>query len=276
MKELFRLGNISIYLFGVTIALGILAGIGIMLKEAKRKELNTEKMYDLVMYTIIVAMVGARLYYVLAFNPKYYLKNPMEILLVHQGGLSIQGALIAGILVALWYVRKNNLNFWKVADTFAPGIILGQAIGRIGCDVFGIPMKTIYPWGVRVGSQILHPAQLYEVFLDLILFTYLWKGRGKSKYNGEIFIKYIIGFSINRGIVEFFRTNPMVFKPFSIAHVTSLIIIIIALIVNQKIKSKSLEEKEIVANNTVTVGFADYSLILGIAVIGTWFYYFIH
>jgi len=276
LKEIFRIGNVSIYLFGITIALGMLAGLWVMLKEAKRKELNNDKMFDLVLYTILVGLVGARLYYVFAFNPKYYLKNPVEILFVHQGGLSIQGALIGGILVAIWYIRKNGLNFWKVADTFAPGIIIGQAIGRIGCDVFGIPMKTIYPWGIKVGSQILHPAQLYEVFLNLILFTYLWTGRGKSKYNGETFIKYIIGFSIIRAIVEFFRTNPIVYKPFTIAHVTSLVIIIIALIVNKKIKNKSHNEQEIVANSTATVGFADYSLIFSIAVIGTWLYYFIH
>ena len=254
----------------------MLAGLWIMLKEAKRKELDINKIFDLVTYTILAGLIGARLYYVLAFDFKYYLKNPTEILFVHQGGLSIQGALIGGILVAVWYIRKNNLHFWKIADTFAPGIILGQVIGRIGCDVFGVPMKTIYPWGIKVGSQILHPAQLYEVFLNLILLTYLWASRGKSKYNGEIFIKYMIGFSINRAIVEFYRTNPIVYKPFSIAHVTSLLVIIITLIVNKKIKNNTLNEQEIVANSTVTVGFADYSLIFGIAIIGTWFYYFIH
>lgn len=276
MKEFFRIGNFSIHLFGMTIALGILAGLWIMLKEAKRKELNSDKMFDLVIYTILAGLVGARLYYVVAFNFKYYLKNPIEILFVHQGGLSIQGALIGGVLVAIWYIRKNNLNFWKAADTFAPGIILGQAIGRIGCDVFGIPMKTLYPWGIRVGLQILHPAQLYEVFLDLILFTYLWTTRRKSKYNGEIFIKYIIGFSINRSIVEFFRSNPIVYKPFTIAHVTSLTIIIIAFIINNKIRKTLHNEQETVANSTATVGFADYGLIFSIAIIGTWFYYFIH
>ena len=275
-EEIFRIGNFSIYIFGITIALGMLAGLWIMLKEAKRKELNNDKMFDLVIYTILAGLIGARLYYVVAFNLEYYLKNPIEILYVHQGGLSIQGSLIGGILVALWYIRKNNLNFWKVADAFAPGIILGQAIGRIGCDVFGIPMKTLYPWGVKVGSQILHPAQIYEMLLNLILFAYLWTMRGKSKYNGEIFIKYIIGFSINRAIVEFFRTNPIVYKPFTIAHVTSLIVIIIALIVNRKIKNNSLNEQETAANSAATVGFADYSLIFSIAVIGTWFYYFIH
>ena len=276
MKELFKIGSFGIYLFGITIALGMLAGLWIMIREAKRKELNIDKMFDLVVYTIIAGIIGARLYYVVAFNGDYYIKNPMEILFVHQGGLSIQGALIGGTLVAIWYIRKNALNFWKVADTFAPGIIIGQAIGRIGCDVFGVPMRTIYPWGIRIGSQILHPAQLYEVYLNLILFTYIWSIRDKNRYHGEIFIKYIIGFSINRAIVEFFRSNPIVYKPFTIAHITSFIIIIIALTVGKIIKDKSQPQNEGLGNGTVTVGFVDYSMIGAIGIIGTWFYYFIH
>lgn len=256
--------------------LGILSGLWIMLKEAKRKELNIDKMYDLVIYTVITGIVGARLYYVIAFNFSYYLENPLEILFVHQGGLSIQGALVGGILAAIWYIRKNGLPFWKTADTFAPGIIIGQAIGRIGCDVFGIPMNKAYPWGISIGGQILHPAQLYEVFLDLILFAYLWTKRGKTEYDGQLFIHYIIGFSINRAIVEFFRSNPIVFEPLTVAHVTSLIVIIVALLIQRIIRNKEELRQESVGNATMTVGFNEYALISLIGIIGTIIYYNIH
>lgn len=256
--------------------LGILAGLWIMLKEAKRKELNIDKMYDLVIYTVIAGIVGARLYYVIAFNFSYYIKNPMEILFVHQGGLSIQGALIGGILVAIWYIRKSSLPFWKTADTFAPGIIIGQAIGRIGCDVFGIPMNKVYPWGITIGGQILHPAQLYEVFLNLILFAYLWTKRGKTKYDGQLFIHYIIGFSINRAIVEFFRSNPIVFEPFTIAHVTSFIVILAAILIQRLIKNREDLKQESVGNATVTVAFVEYGLMLLVGILGTVIYYYIH
>ncbi|TDT63653.1 prolipoprotein diacylglyceryl transferase [Fonticella tunisiensis] len=276
MVELFKIGHFSIYLFGVTIALGMLAGIFIMSREAKRKGLNADKMFDLALYTILAAILGARLYYIIAFAPGYYLKNPGEIIKINAGGLSIQGGLIGGILFALWYTKKKEISFWRAADAFAPGIALGQAIGRIGCDVFGIPMKKIYPWGIKVSGQILHPAQMYEMILDLILFTYLRRRRGKIKYNGELFIKYIIGFSINRAVVEIFRTNPIVINPLTIAQVTSIAIIIIALFVNRFLKSRSEILQEDVANNTVEVPIYQYLLILALAAAGMWFYYYIH
>jgi phosphatidylglycerol:prolipoprotein diacylglycerol transferase len=209
MRELFKIGHLNINVFGVMVAVGMIIGILIVMKEARRKGLNEDKVFNLIMYTIIAAIVGARLYYVIAFDFEYYLKNPLEIFLINLGGLSIQGSLIGGTLFAVWYTKKKRIFFWKAADTIAPGIAIGQAIERIGCDVFGIPMKTIYPWGIKVSSQILHPVQMYEMILDLFLFAFLWRKRSRINYNGELFIKYIIGFSINRAIIEFFRTNPV-------------------------------------------------------------------
>lgn len=276
MRELFSIGHFSIKIFGVMIAIGMLAGMFIMLKEADRKKLNKDKMLDLTIYTIIASIIGARLYYVLAFNLRYYLENPLEIVFINLGGLSIQGGLIGGMLFAAWYTKKKGISFWKAADAFAPGIALGQAIGRIGCDVFGVPMENIYPWGIKVGAQILHPAQIYEMFLDLILFAFLWRSRGKAKYHGQLFMNYIIGFSLNRAIVEFFRANPIVAGPFTVAHVTSFVIIVIALIVNRIIKNRSEMKQEFDVNEAVKVPVYQYVLIVLLGAAGTWMYYFIN
>lgn len=276
MVEIFKIGHFAIYLFGVTIALGMLVGLAIMIKEAKRKGMDVEKLTDLALYSIIASLIGARLYYVVAFNLKYYLANPKAIISIRDGGLSIQGALIFGIAFAIWFTKKKKVSFWKVADAFAPGIIIGQSIGRIGCDVFGIPMESPYPWGVMVNSQLLHPVQLYEALLDLLLFAYLWKGRSKSRYHGEIFIKYIIGFSIVRGIVEFFRVNPIVFGPFTIAHVTSLVIIVAALLTQRSMKKRNTLQLELNEKNIAEFKTLHYILIALFAVVSTWFYYYIH
>ncbi|WZL73990.1 prolipoprotein diacylglyceryl transferase [Clostridiaceae bacterium 35-E11] len=276
MKEIFRIGHFSMYFFGITIALGMVVGLWIMMKEAKRKNLDTNKIFDLATYSMIASLVGARMYYIIAFNFDYYLKNPKAVFFIREGGLSIQGALIGGVLFAVWYTKKNNISFWKAADAFAPGIIIGQAIGRIGCDVFGIPMKRIYPWGITINSQVLHPAQLYEVFLDLMLFTYLWKKRGRVKYDGQLFIQYIIGFSIIRGLVEFFRANPIVAGSFTIAHVTSFIIIGVTMLIARFIKNKQEMRQTYVANDTVTVGIAEYVFIFMIGIVGAFVYYAIH
>lgn len=278
MVEAFRIGHFSIYVFGITIALGILIGILIMLKEGKRKNQDIDKLSDLAIYTIIASLIGARIFYVLVFNLDYYLANPKAVFAIRNGGMSIQGGLIFGIAFAIWYSKRKKINFLSVADTFAPGIIIGQAIGRVGCDVFGIPMNKQYSWGVMVNNQLLHPAQIYEVILDLILFTYLWKKRHDIKYDGELFINYIIGFSFIRFIVEFFRTNPMVVGPFSVAHITSLIIIIVAIIFNNIIKknNKGNKSKTKKQNNISKNPTYHYILIAGLGVFSVWFYYFIH
>ncbi|MEW9095579.1 MAG: prolipoprotein diacylglyceryl transferase [Clostridiaceae bacterium] len=276
MVELFRIGHFSIYLFGVAVALGVIVGMLIMSIESKRKGLDSDKILDLALYTILAGIIGARAYYIVAFDLSYYIQNPKEIFLISSGGMSIQGALIGGTLFALWYTKKKNISFFEVADVAAPAMAIGQAIGRIGCDVFGIPMKNVYPWGINIEGQILHPAQMYEMYLNLILFIFLWSRRDKIRYNGELFIKYIIGFSINRALVEVFRSNPLVVGPLSIAHITSIIIIILALIINKRIKNNNIIVKGSVEYSKVTVPMYQYALVALIAILGTWFYYYIH
>ncbi len=276
MVELFKIGNFGIYLFGVTIVLGMVAGSFVMLKEGKRKKLDSDKVLELSLYTLLASVIGARLYYIIAFNFVYYMENPLNILAIRNGGLSIQGGLIGGILFAIWYTKKKEISFWKISDVFAPGIIIGQAIGRIGCDVFGIPMKKIYPWGVMVNNQILHPVQIYEMILDLILFSYLWKKRDKIQYHGQLFIHYLIGFSIIRGSVEFFRSNPIVFGNFTVAHVTSVVMIGIAILIGMLIKNANKIAEEEKQNSAIKEGLRHYIAIGIIGVIGIWFYYFIH
>jgi phosphatidylglycerol:prolipoprotein diacylglycerol transferase len=227
-------------------------------------------MLNLGLYNIIVGIIGARLYYILVFNPTYYLNHPRDIVMIHQGGLSIQGALIAVILFSLIYVKQQGLFFWKVADTFAPAVILGQAVGRIGCDVFGIPMNKSFFWGVEINNQLFHPVQIYESLLNYILFMLLWSYRDRVKYDGQLFLYYLIGFSVNRGLVEVFRVNPIVLASFTVAHFTSLIIICGALIAmwhlnkqsNNNMKLTSISKKRKLVDNGLVVG----AMILSAAV----------
>jgi len=276
MVELFEIGPIKIYLFGVTIVLAMLVGMAIILKESKRKEMNSESIMDLMLYTLVASFIGARVYYIIAFDLSHYLSNPMEIIAIRNGGLSIQGGIIFGIVFAIFYSKVKNINFWKAADAFAPGIIIGQAIGRFGCDVFGIPMVGSYPWGIDVASVIRHPVQLYEAFLNIGLFILLWKFRDQTKYHGQLFIRYIIGFSIIRGIVEFFRVNPIVFEPFSIVHLTSVLFIAIALITRSRIKDKDLIKNTQSSKDDILKDWMIYILAVLIGMIGTWVYYSIH
>lgn len=276
MVELFKIGNFAIYLFGVMIAIGMIIGIYLVHSESKRKGLDIDIIFELAMYTLVASVIGARLYYILVFNPSPYIQNPVEIFSFRDGGLSIQGGLIGGILFSFWYTKRKKLNFWIAADAFAPGIVAAQAVGRIGCDIFGIPMKTSYPWGIIINSQLLHPAQMYEMILDLILFVYLWNRRGKIKYNGQLFINYIIGFSINRFIIEFFRTNPVVIGSLTVAHITSIVIITVALIVRNITKNKERMGKTDLQDNIVKVYGYEYVLVVLVGAIGMFIYYNVH
>ena len=127
----------SINIYGIFIGLGIIAGLFILQKEGTRKKLDIDILYNLAIGGIVTGIIGARLYYVFIFNPNFFMQNPVHIFMIHQGGLSIQGALIGAIIFSSIYIKYKKLSFWKIADSFAPGLIIGKVIGRIGCDVFG-------------------------------------------------------------------------------------------------------------------------------------------
>jgi phosphatidylglycerol:prolipoprotein diacylglycerol transferase len=245
MKTIFSFGHYSMNAFGMFIGLGIVLGVLVAIKEAKRKKYSTDAITDLMMYAVIFGIVGARLYYVLVFNLEYYLTNPGKIIAVWDGGLSIQGALIGGALVSLIYARVKKINLWRAADIMAPGIILGQAIGRVGCDVFGYAMKNEYFWGILRNGQVLHPTQMYESMLNFILFGVIWARRKSVKYDGQLFFTYLIGFSINRFIVEFFRTNPIFIEPFTVAHATSIGLILISFMSLKLLSTRSKDNEEV-------------------------------
>ena len=230
MIPMFSIGPLTIYFFGFMIAIGATVGFIIFSREAKKQGLDHKLLMDGAMYSLIGGIIGARIIYILIYNPAYYFANPLKILSVHEGGLSIHGGILAGLIVGYWFLKKNKLPVWKTLDIVSPALILAQGISRIGCDVFGGPISNALPWGVEVYGEYLHPAQAYEFLLDYLLFGYLWLRLKKPAYSGQVFIHYLIGFMVIRGIVEFTRLNPMVFGPFSVSHVMSFVGIIIGLI----------------------------------------------
>lgn len=226
MKILFYIFGFPVHFLGLMIAIGMLAGLFIVSLEAKRKRLDFDKLFNIVIISIIAGIAGARLFYILFYNLSYYLENPVEIIKITEGGLSIHGGLATAFIVAFFYMRKHKLNFFQYADAMAPAIILGQAIGRIGCDVFGKIMTTPLFWGVQYQGQLVHPVQVYEFLLDYLVFLILWKKRKNLQYDGQVFVWYIALFSINRGIVELFRNNPIIVGWFSVSHLLSVLFII--------------------------------------------------
>ncbi len=237
MERILTIGNISVYLFGLTVALGLLSGIFISYQESKRRRLDSDSFFNFAIYSIIVAIVSARIFYIFVFDPKYYMENPKEIFHISNGGLSIQGALFGTIIFGLIYSKFKKISFYDFGDVAVLGLSFGQFIGRIGCDVYGKQMASNYPWGIWHNGQLLHPVQIYEAVLDLVLFTWLMLRRKNSKFKGQLLAEYIIGFAIIRGIVEFFRINPAVVGDITVAHISSLGLMIVGLIFYFVLKS---------------------------------------
>lgn len=240
MKELFSMGPVHIYFFGLMIGIGIVAGSIFAIKQAEKRGISEDIMLNLIMIVVISGILGARLYYILFYNPSFYFSNPREIIKISEGGLSIHGGIFSAVAAGYIYSIKSKIPFLKLADITVMGVALAQGIGRVGCDVFGKPMTNIMPWGINYNGQVLHPAQVYEFILDYILFIFLWRRSYKKKFEGELFIIYLIAFSVIRGIVEFFRINPVIWGPFSISHLLSLGLVIIGLIVYKLISKSSM------------------------------------
>jgi phosphatidylglycerol:prolipoprotein diacylglycerol transferase len=250
MKELFSIGPIHIYFFGVMIAVGIISALLVASKLGKSRGIDEDTIYNVTFLVVISGVLGARLFYVLFYDPSYYFSNPKELFQIYEGGLSIHGGILTAVIAGILYCKKKNISFFKLADIVVIAVALAQGIGRVGCDVFGKAMNNVMPWGIKIDGQILHPAQVYEFILNYILFIVLLRRSQKQKYEGEVFSLYLISFPIIRAIVEFFRINPTVWGPFSISHLLSLVLIIPGIIVWQYVKKRAVTIDEEVEKTT--------------------------
>lgn len=223
----FSIFGLEIRWYGLLIASAVLIGTVLALKEAKRKGVNEETLIDMLLFAVPAAIIGARAYYVV-FMWDYYSKNPSQILNIRGGGLAIHGVIIAGTLVAIIFAKVRKESFWKLADIVAPSLILGQAIGRWGNfanqEAHGGP--TDLPWGIMVDGVKVHPTFLYESIWNLLVFGFLlWYRRKKATVEGEIYLLYLILYSVGRFFIEGLRTDSLMLGPFRVAQLISLAII---------------------------------------------------
>jgi phosphatidylglycerol:prolipoprotein diacylglycerol transferase len=214
----FELGPVPIGTYGVALVIAFLAGIWLAVKRGQTVGIPANKVMDLSVWLLVGAIVGAKLL-LLIVDWRIYADNPKLLLGIFRLGGVYYGGLILSVLCGLWYVRRNGLDTWKVADVLAPSIALGQAIGRIGCFLAGCCWgKTCdHGWAVtftdpraheNVGVPLhlpLHPTQLYSSLNALVLFgLLLWIARHK-RFDGQVFWSYVALYSVTRSLIEFFR-----------------------------------------------------------------------
>lgn len=249
--ELFHIGNFPINTYGVLLALAFLAALLIAARLAGRDHLPRERIYDLGLWMLLAALVGSKL--LMLWTEPVYRDHPAELLsldFVRSGGV-FYGGFIGAVVTGYFLIRRYALPWWKTADAFAPGIALGQAIGRQGCFAAGCcwGKPTSLPWGVRfteLGHEItgvpidarLHPTQLYESFATLALFFFLlWLHRRKH-FSGQLILLYAVLYSLIRFAIEFVRDDPRgdiagltTLTGLSTSQLVSLIVGIIAAII---------------------------------------------
>lgn len=214
---LFELWGFPVRSYGLIVALAILIGIGVTLYFARQSDKDREQVINVSLFSIIGGLAGARIWEVFFFQPGYYFKDPAEIFAIWHGGLSIQGGLVGGVAAAVWYIRKLGWKFWETADLFAPGMVLGQAVGRAACflngDAYGSPTGSsfgiVYPPGTaayeQYGSQPLWPAEVWEGQWNLIVFALLLILKNRPLAQGTLFLSYVALYSLGRFALEFLR-----------------------------------------------------------------------
>ncbi len=227
LEPSFHLGPLTIHLYGMALAVAIIAGLFLALHSASTKKIKTDLIWELSTYCIIGAVIGARLFSV-ALHFDKFLANPLYLFQVHEGGLAFYGGLIGGALVGYFYLRRKKLSFWRVADIYAPALAMGEAITRLGCDVYGFASSTA-PWPRITNGIAYHNIPLYMFVASMLLFALLWFLRNKVR-QGQLFLIYLAGYFAVRVFIDYFRSEPG-YGIFNQAQLAGLILFVAVLIV---------------------------------------------
>lgn len=229
--KLISIGSFYLPAYGVLVALGFLVGLTITLRLARRSGLPADKIANLAVYCAMAGIVGAKLFMFL-FDIGDYIRNPGQIFTLEtlQAAGVFHGGFLAALVVAVLYIKRQHLPAFSTMDAFAPGVALGQAVGRLGCFAAGCcwGRECDLPWGVRFRSDFaapvpldktLHPVQLYESAADLAIFGILYRQFNRQHSRGQVIGLYLVLYSIARFVIEFFRVHeqPLV-GPFSLTQ----------------------------------------------------------
>jgi phosphatidylglycerol:prolipoprotein diacylglycerol transferase len=211
---LFKLGPITVYSYGFSIAIAFLIVIFLIKQRAELDGIDFRRLFDLYFYLLVWGILGARILYCL-LNIKDYVKNPQEIFMLHHGGLSFYGGLISATTAGTLFLKKKGFLIWKIADIIIPYLALGQSIGRLGCFLNGCcyGKPTFLPFGVYFpgGEVPIHPTQLYESLATLGIFLILGILRERPHQDGRIFTYYLLFYSSARFFLEFLRGDNLPF-----------------------------------------------------------------
>lgn len=241
----FNIFGFNVYYYSLCILLGVIVAYILITREGKKQGLSKEFTSDLIFYTLIIGILGARVYYCV-FNLDYYLANPSEILKIYNGGLAIHGGVIAGLIFVYFYTKKKNVSFIKILDIVAPAVIIAQSFGRWGNffnqeahggittyqNLKNMHIPEFIINGMYIEGKYYYPTFFFESIWCLIGFIILMIARkNKNLRKGFQIGFYFIWYGIGRFFIEALRTDSLMFFNLKIAQIVSLVGIIIGIII---------------------------------------------
>ncbi|WP_437177097.1 prolipoprotein diacylglyceryl transferase [Heyndrickxia shackletonii] len=239
-----HLGSFEVHWYGIIIGCGIAIGLFLAIREGEKLGIDKDLFADLMIWAIPISIICARIYYVL-FEWSYYSVHPSEIIKIWNGGIAIHGGLIGAILTAIIFSKAKNVSFWKLADICAPSLILGQAIGRWGNfmnqEAHGQEVSRTFLEHLHLPDFIInqmyinghyyHPTFLYESIWDIVGFIILIYLRRVNLRRGELFLSYLIWYSIGRFFIEGMRTDSlMLTSNLRMAQMISIALVVVSII----------------------------------------------
>ena len=243
---IFNIGNFELRWYSVLIAIAVIIGYVLIINESRRFKIKKEFMFNMMFWTLIFAIIGARLYYV-AFNLEYYRTNILEIFQIWKGGLAIHGALLFGAITIIIYCKKYKVRVGKILDIIVPALLLGQAIGRWGnffnSEAYGSIVTYQQLENIKIIPQFIidnmfingsyHLPMFYFESLWCLLgfFLSLFLRRRKYIKDGQLVAFYMMWYGVARFVIETFRTDALLFNGIRVARVVSVLMFVIGLII---------------------------------------------
>lgn len=238
---LFHVFGIPIEAFWATVFLGFAASLLLVRSELIRFGRDSGAAYDLILWAYVGGFIGARLLLVVTAWDQFR-QDPFEHLFSGSGWVW-QGGVIGGAVAVAWKSRRLGIPLGEVADFAGPALAIGQAIGRLGCQLSGdgdygvpttLPWGMSYPHGVVPTTDRVHPTPIYEMIGCLLIFAWLWRRRRASRGSGALFGDYLILSGGLRFAVEFVRRNPAVALGLTLAQWVSLVGIAIGVVIRRR------------------------------------------
>ncbi len=276
----FKLFGLEVKWYGILICTGMILAVLYILSRAKYEKIKTDDVIDLTIFTVIFSVIGARLYYILFELDNYIVEGDFwatvkKMINIREGGLAIYGALIAGFLTIFVVCRVKKMRFSTVLDVVAPGVMIGQIVGRWGnfMNIEAYGYETDLPWRMWISKDNLchHPTFLYESLWNLIGFILIAIFYKKKKFNGHVFLFYMTWYGFGRMFIEGLRTDSLYLHVFGldirISQVVGFVTFIVGLVlmIINLVRAKKYNERISPAYKSIT-GDDSYEMTSGEAV----------